>query len=370
MNRSLTKKLAFAGSGVLALAVFFAGRHIFSDQQKKMPEFVIVGKSSVVQKVSAAGTLFPLRTARIYSRVPGVVAAVYVDYNSPVEKGGPLALIDTKEFEAEQAGARASLAAAEAMADKEAAAMRQAQTRLARTETLAKENAVPQNSYDEAFVQFEVEAAQKKAALAQVEQAKAALRIATIRIDESRITAPISGVVLSKTAEVGQSVEAASLRETCLFTLAADLSAMELRAEVSEADIGKISLGQKLTFSVDAFPDTVFSGAVKTVRMEPIIDQKAVSYGVIAEVDNGRLLLRPSMSSVILIETARREGVHAVPAGAIIEKNDRCYVTVPGGNGATEQREVRKGLRGYDGSVEIVSGLTDGDTVIIATKAE
>jgi HlyD family secretion protein len=255
------------------------------------------------------------------------------------------------------------------MADKEEIALRHAQARLTRTEALAKEKAVPRNDYDEALSQFELASAQKKAAIAQLDRAKAALRVAQIRIDDSKIVAPVRGVVLSKAAEVGQAVTPASLQGAVLFTIAADLAAMELRVDVAEADIGKVACGQQLTLSVEAFPDTLFYGKVKSIRSEPTVDQKSVSYGVIAEIENRRLLLKPNMTAVVLIETARRDGVHAIPFGALTEKDGHCYVTVPGKEGTFDRREVRKGLRGYDGSIEILSGLRDGDTVIVAAEA-
>ncbi len=368
MNRLNKKKVVISGIGIITLLFcLFVLRNAIVHNNGKY-ETIKVRKGEVIQKVLATGTISPARTVRICSQVPGTIKEVSVDYNSFVQKGQLLARIDTREYDAELSRARANVAAAEALLEKEDGNCRQAESQLERTEVLTKGGAVPQSRYEEACAIVAAAQAQKKASVAQLDQAKAALRSASIRCDDARIISPIKGIILSKNAEVGQSISQSSLQESILFTIASCLSTMELKADVSESDIGKVAPGQEATFTVDAFPDTIFKGKVKVVRMEPIIDQKSVSYGVMVAIRNEDLLLRPSMTATIWIETARKTDVLLVPVSALIDSNGRSYVDVPGKK--AQRKEVRTGLQGHDGFVEIIRGLSEGDDIILAAKAK
>jgi HlyD family secretion protein len=365
MIRFITKKPVIVGIVIVAalgclLAVQYGAGH-----ENAALETIQVSRGDIVQKVLATGALFPMHTIRIGGKIQGTIKAVFVDYNSPVQSGQLLALIDRQEYEMDLSRAMAVVAQAQATVAREDIAYGQATSRLKRAEALAKDGAIPQSQYEEAQTAFATAQAQKEAAQAQRDQATIAFRTAAMRLDYTRIISPLQGIVLSRDAEIGQRVQPES---SVLFTIASELSTMELRAEVSESDIGKVVSGQEAAFSVDAFPDTVFKGEVRSVRMEPIIDQKSVSYGVIITVQNDDLLLRPNMTATIWIETAKRTNVLVIPAAAITDTIGRKYVTVF--DTMAIRKEVRTGLKGHDGLIEILSGLREGDNIIFASKAK
>lgn len=252
--------------------------------------------------VTATGTLQAVTTVQVGTQVSGTVSAIYADFNSQVKKGQVIARIDTTLL-------RASLADAGSNLEKAAAQARQAEDQRKRTQALADRDLISQSELDQAVADARVAAANLASAKAQLDRARINLRYATI-------VSPIDGTVLSRAVDVGQTV-AASFNTPTLFTIAGDLRQMQVQASVDEADIGKIKVGQGATFTVDAYPDTVFTGEVTQIRLNPVVNQNVVSYDVVLGVPNPELRLMPGMTANLTIAVVRKEDVLQVPAAAL-----------------------------------------------------
>jgi HlyD family secretion protein len=252
--------------------------------------------------VTATGTLQAVVTVQVGTQVSGTVSALYVDFNSKVAKGQVIARIDTTLLKAAVTDAQSSL-------ERTVAQQRQAASELKRSEALFAKGLISQADLDQATANAGVGAANLSSSKAQVDRARINLRYATI-------IAPIDGIVLSRAVDVGQTV-AASFNTPTLFTLAGDLREMQVQASVDEADIGKVAAGQNATFTVDAYPDTTFTGIVKQIRLQPVTVQNVVSYDVVIGVPNPALKLMPGMTANLTIAVARKEDVLSVPAAAL-----------------------------------------------------
>lgn len=261
-----------------------------------------VARGPLQQRISATGTLSALVQVTVGSQVSGTIAALYVDYNSQVRKGQPIAQIDPTLLQATLTDAQAGLERANTN-------LEDAKRQLARTRRLAQERLVSDQDLEARQVAHET-------AQANVQTAKAALERAKTNLGYATITAPVSGVVVSRNVDVGQTV-AASFNTPTLFLIAQDLTKMKLEASIDEADIGQVKAGQQGFFTVDSYPDTQFKGTVSQVRLEPITQQNVVTYKVVMEVDNEDLKLRPGMTANVAIQTQSRESVLKVPSAAL-----------------------------------------------------
>jgi HlyD family secretion protein len=254
------------------------------------------------QRISATGTLSALVQVTVGSQVSGTIAAIFVDYNSEVKKGQTIAQIDPTLLQAALSDAQAGMERANTNLD-------DAKRQLARTRRLAQEKLVSDQDLEARQVAFET-------ATANLQTAKAALERARTNLAYATITAPVSGVVVSRNVDVGQTV-AASFSTPTLFLIAQDLTKMKLEASIDEADIGQVKAGQMGFFTVDSYPDTQFKGMVSQVRLEPITQQNVVTYKVVMDVDNGDLKLRPGMTANVAIQTQSRDSVLKVPSAAL-----------------------------------------------------
>lgn len=261
-----------------------------------------VARGPLQQRISATGTLSALVQVTVGSQVSGTIAALYVDYNTQVKKGQPIAQIDPTLLQATLTDAQAGLERANTN-------LEDAKRQLARTRRLAQEKLVSDQDLEARQVAFETAQANLQTAKAALERAKTNLAYATI-------TAPVSGVVVSRNVDVGQTV-AASFNTPTLFLIAQDLTKMKLEASIDEADIGQVQAGQQGFFTVDSYPDTQFKGTVSQVRLEPITQQNVVTYKVVMEVDNEDLKLRPGMTANVAIQTQSRDSVLKVPSAAL-----------------------------------------------------
>ena len=279
---------------------FFAVR----DRAGAAPEFITVpvSRGDVVQTVTATGQLDPLITVDVGSQISGLVQKLYVDFNSPVKKGDKLAEIDPATYEQRLRQAQANLASAEASA-------RLQRINSERVKALYDQKLVTQQEYDQALVQLQQAEAQLLTSKAQVENA-------IVDLERCTITSPIDGIVMSKQTEEGKTV-AASLNAPVLFTIANDLSKMQITAAVAEADIGAVEAGQQVRFTVDAFPNRTFRGEVVQVRNAPKTTSNVVTYDTIINVDNSDLRLRPGMTANVSIIVARRSNTLRVPNAAL-----------------------------------------------------
>ena len=252
--------------------------------------------------VTATGTLSAVTTVQVGTQVSGTIAKLYADFNSNVKKGQIVALIDPTFLEASVKDAQANLQRAKAQANETKRAFD-------RTKKLLAKGLASQADYDAAITAYESNAAAQKQAQAQLDRAEINLRYATIR-------APIDGVVISRAVDVGQTV-AASLSAPTIFTIANDLTKMQVQANVDEADIGKVQVGQDVKFTVDAYAEQPFKGAVSQIRLAPVTVQNVVNYTVIIDVPNPELKLMPGMTATVTILVTKKENVLRVPTVAL-----------------------------------------------------
>lgn len=261
-----------------------------------------VSRGNVILQVRATGTINPVRTVQVGSQVSGTIAKLYVDFNSVVRAGQIIAQIDSTFL-------HASVKEAEANLERNQAQVNESKRNLSRITELFKKDLVSQAESDAVQAGYE-------AAVAQLKQSQAALDRARVNVRYSVIRAPISGVIISRDVDVGQTV-AASLQAPKLFMIANDLKRMQVEASVDEADIGQIREGQSATFTVDAYLEDQFRGIVTQVRLASVIVQNVVTYNVIIEVPNPDLKLRPGMTATVSILVDKRENVLRIPVLAL-----------------------------------------------------
>lgn len=321
-----------------------------------------VTRGTLVSTVTATGNLEPLVTVLVGSQVSGTVTRWYADFNQRVEQGFVLAELDQDRFRATLEQRQAAAKAARARVEEARAAL--ADTTLKREHATVnfKQNAATELELAEARVTEQQAAAALHAAEAEVERAEAEARLAQVDLDRTVIRSPISGVVISRNVDAGQTV-AASFTAPILFTIANDLAKMQVNAAVSETDIGRVREGGGADFRVDAYPDRRFHGVVSQVRFAETIVDNVVTYTTLINVDNSDLALRPGMTATISFEVARAENILMVPNAAM-----RFNPTAPPvdgdwmrpGKAVRMQPRVFKLEAGSPVEAPIEPGLTDG----------
>ena len=285
-----------------------------SDEPKFKTEKIVRG--DIIETVTASGTVNPVTTVLVGTQVSGTVKNIYADFNSPVKKGQLIAQIDPARFEAEVEQARANLLSTKAEAERTEANLIDAERKLERNRKLFSDNLVSKNDMDTSETNYETAKAQVSASKAQVAQAEATLKIAETNLRYTRILSPVEGIVVSRNVDVGQTV-AASFQTPTLFTIAQDLTKMQIDTNVDEADIGKVSAGQNVEFNVDAYPDITFKGKVSQVRNAPITIQNVVTYDVVIKVDNPELQLKPGMTANVSIVLSIKKDVLKISNAAL-----------------------------------------------------
>ena len=261
-----------------------------------------IDRGDVVVTISATGTLNADTTVQVGTQVSGTIAKLYADFNDVVQKGQLLAQLDSTFLKAAENQQRANVSRAKAQVN-------QSQRNYDRTVQLSEKSLVAAAELDAATADLESNKASLEQAQAALDQAEVNLRYATIR-------APISGVVVSRNVDVGQTV-AASLQAPTIFSIANDLKKMQVQASVGEADIGTVEPKQKVSFHVDAYPDAIFDGVVNQIRLAPITNSGVVTYSVIIDVNNPDQKLLPGMTATVTIEVARAENVLRIPMTAL-----------------------------------------------------
>jgi HlyD family secretion protein len=330
---------------ILILAGGFFWRQL-SGQNGSNQKFRLakVERGEVSLVVTATGTINPVINVLVGSQVSGTIKALYADFNSQVKEGQVIAQIDPAIFQAQVEQGRANvlnaqanlqngqanLENAKANLTKADVAVLDAERTLDRNRTLVEKKVIAQatmdtaqTNYDTAVAQRDVAKAQVESAKsqiesfkAQVEQTKAGLRVAETNLRYTTIRSPVNGTVISRNVDVGQTV-AASLQAPTLFTIAKNLAEMQVDSNVSEADVGRIAVGQDATFTVDAYPERTFRGKVSEIRNAPIIVQNVVTYDVVVVVSNKDLKLKPGMTANVSVMIAHREGVLKIPNAAL-----------------------------------------------------
>lgn len=330
-------------------------------------------RGEIMAAVTATGTVNAVTTVLVGTQVSGTIKELYVDYNSPVKKGQVLAQIDPVSFQAQVDQARANLRLAEANVEKAEATARDARRTFERNKELYAANFIARSDLDTAETGASTAAASLSAARAQVQQSRAALTAAETNLHNTRILSPVNGTVISRSIDIGQTV-AASFQTPTLFNIAQDLTRMQIDANVDEADIGKIKVGQAVTFTVDAYPEAPFQGDVSEVRNAPITVQNVVTYDVVVKVANPELKLKPGMTANVSIIIDRRTEALKVPNAALrFRPAGRDGKGTP--SAAVQGKEGKEGKDGRDSGrgqavwvlegrkpkrVAVTAGISDG----------
>lgn len=261
-----------------------------------------VALKTLQNSVTATGTIEAVTSVTVGTQVSGIVNKLYVDYNSQVKKGQVIAELDKTNLLSELNTAKANLASAQSSLNYQAANME-------RYKTLYKKGLVSADEYENALLTY-------RQAKEQVASSKENVQRAQTNLGYATITSPIDGTVISKSVEEGQTV-AASFNTPELFTIAKDLTNMQVVANVDEADIGGVKEGNRVTFTVDAYPDDTFEGTVKQVRLEATTTNNVVTYEVVISAPNADLKLKPVLTANVTIYTQERSGVLAVANKAL-----------------------------------------------------
>src|SRR4051812_7362483 len=273
-------------------------------------------RGNVVARVTATGTLSALVTVQVGTQVSGRVAAINVDYNSPVKKGEVIARIDSQLFQAAVENARANLMAAQGQLQAATANAKNLDVQRQRSRKLREQNLVAQADVDTAEAAADAAQAQVAAQKGQEAQARAQLHQAEINLAYTTISSPTDGTVIARSVDVGQTV-AASLQAPTLFTIAQDLTKMQVDTSVAEADVGKLKPDMAATFTVDAYPNEKFRGKVRQIRNSPQIVQNVVTYDAVIDVENRALKLKPGMTANVTFIYAEKDDVLKVPNAAL-----------------------------------------------------
>lgn len=289
-----------------------------------------ITRGDIVDTVGASGTLQAVTTVQVGSQVSGNIQYLGADFNSIVKKGQVIARLDPSLFEAQLQQARANLSQTQANLvkaqsdlDRTRVQLTDAQQKFARAKELAAKQLLPQSDLDAAKIAVDTAQAQlasQDATVAQaraaVSQSQASLNQNQVNLDHTIIQAPIDGIVTQRSVDVGQTV-AASMQAPTLFVIAADLTKMQVNANIDEADVGRIRPGQHVTFKVDAYPTDTFEGTVSQIRLQPVVVSNVTTYGTVIDVPNAQLKLKPGMTANVKVEIARRTDALRVPNAAL-----------------------------------------------------
>lgn len=300
---------------IIALGVWFLFPGSEEDQAPAY-DFALIKRGNLKATVSATGSVNPVITVQVGSQVSGTIQTLNADFNSRVSKGQVIAQIDSAIFDARLAEANSKLKSAQASRDKAWVAVLDAARQLRRVEDLHKQKLVSESNVDEVRFAHEAATVEHRVKEAAVAQAAAGRERERVNLAYTTIYAPIDGVVISRDVDVGQTV-AASLQAPTLFTIAQDLTAMQIEADVDEAFIGMIEEKQPVTFTVFAYQKRLFRGQVTQVRLKPKIEAGVVKYNCIIHVDNADLALKPGMTATVSIQVAKRDNVLKAPNTAL-----------------------------------------------------
>ncbi|MBK1895507.1 efflux RND transporter periplasmic adaptor subunit [Chryseobacterium paridis] len=373
-------------SGIVAIGVIW---YFFlkEEQVKIRLETVKPEMGEISNSITATGTIQPVDTIAVGTQVSGIIKNLYVDFNSQVKKGQLLATLDPELLHDQMLQINANLQNAKSN-------LAYNNTNFHRQTQLYEVGAISKADYDNSLNQF-------NAAKAQVNSVNAQLAAANKNLSLTNIYSPIDGTVLNRNVSEGQTV-ASSFSTPTLFSIAKDLTKMQVRASVDEADIGNVKVGQKATFTVDAFPDEVFNGQVSDVRLHPTVSSNVVNYTTIINADNSSLQLKPGMTANITIYTNVLNNVMKIPVAAtsfwpdsLVVKNykvnspftkgkksgkrkqknalpntnkNEAGVWVIGKDSIITRKKIKTGLDN-DTEIQVVSGLTNNDQVITGYKA-
>ena len=363
----MKNKKIWMGVGAVALIAIIAWLLSGGKKEEKVSfETTKVERQNINTTITATGTIEPVTSVTVGTQVSGIVAKLYVDYNSVVKKGQVIAELDKTNLTSELNTAKANLSSAQSTLSYE-------QANFNRYQTLFDKGLVSANDYENAKLSYEK-------ARQTVASSQESVRKAQTNLGYATITSPIDGVVLSKSVEEGQTV-AASFNTPELFTIAQDLTDMRVIADIDEADIGGVQEGQRVTFTVDAFPDDRFEGRVTQVRQQATTESNVVTYEVVISAPNKDLKLKPGLTANVTIYTLEKNDVLAVPSKALrftpnealLQKGQQINDCEGDHKVWTKEGETFKAHQVETGITngmltEIVSGISEGTEVLVDFK--
>jgi len=379
----MKKKLLFIGSALVLIVVGFLVYKSFGSTDKTISfETSKISKGTISNTVTATGTLEAVKTVELGTQVSGVITKIYVDYNSEVKKGQLLAQIDETPLLAQLAQSKSSV-------DQSEAEVKYQKATYERYKALIDKKLIAQSDYDLAEYNY-------NKAVATLHNVKSMNDKDKINLSYAKIFSPIDGIILSRAVDEGQTV-AASFSTPTLFTIANDLTQMRVEAKVDEADIGKIANGQRVEFTVDAFPLKKFSGVVTEIRLKPVTSANVVTYTVIINAPNPDKILMPGMTANASFFVTERKDIILVPskstqfspdmeALATYNQNGAGNLSPmpPMGEGGPKDKQndsdktvwVKDGLSVHPQKIkvgvtdeihyEVLSGLNEGDEVVLS----
>ena len=366
---------------VAAIVVFFGYKYFTTEKKASIAaQTVKLSKQNVTTSVTATGTVEPVDQVDVGTQVSGIINHIYADYNSPVKKGQLLAELDKTNL---QESVNNALAQYNASLNE----LNYYQQNNNRQNNMYKSGVISKADYEQAA--YQVKNSQET-----VSQRKTALAQARTNLSYANIYAPIDGIILSREVEEGQTV-AASMTTPTLFTIAKDITKMKVEANVDEADIGGVEVSQRVSFTVDAYPQEEFSGRVRQVRLSATTESNVVTYTVIIDADNPEQKLKPGLTATITIFTQELKGTNTVPASAIAfspdtetlqkyyqqnqikakipeiktGKNKEKYIWIKNNDGSLSQKQITIGIN--DGiTVQVVSGLTGSEQIVSSLEEQ
>jgi HlyD family secretion protein len=304
---------------IVVILAAAGGGYYYYKLRNARPEPVVVtqplSRGDVVDTVGATGTLEAVETVDVGTQVSGVVRELYADFNSIVKKGQVIARLDPQLIETQIEQQAANVQRAEADLDRLKVALADARQKLERAQAMSAKQLIPKTDLETAEVNVRSAEAQIKSSEASLTQARAQLNNQRVNLGYTTIIAPIDGIIISRNVDQGQTV-ASSMNAPTLYVIAADLTKMQVLANIDEADVGRMRPGQRVTFRVDAFPTDNFVGEVSQVRLQPTTVQNVVTYSTVIAVPNSELKLKPGMTANVNIEIARKNNVLRIPNAA------------------------------------------------------
>jgi HlyD family secretion protein len=315
----MKRRVVWIASAVALVAIAGAGywRHRAKHRSRHAAfKTAPVERRDIVGRVTASGTLTGVVTVQVGTQVSGRIQTLFADYNSQVKKGQPVAKIEPLLFEAAERQSRANYMSAKAGVAAAKANAANAEKQCARTRALRADSLASQADLDGAEANLAVVRASVQAAEASMAQAAAQLKQAQVNLSFTTIVSPIDGVVISRTVDTGQTV-AAALSSPTLFTIAQDLTKMQVDTNIAEGDVGRLRVGMQTYFTVDSFPGQTFRGSIRQIRNAPTTVQNVVTYDAVIDVDNDDLRLRPGMTANVTVIYDQRQEALAVPNAAL-----------------------------------------------------
>ena len=372
-------KIWIAAAAIVLLAVI---AWILSGSKKKEEvNFATekVAKANIQNSITATGTIEAVTSVTVGTQVSGIVSKLYVDYNSEVKKGQVIAELDKTNLTSTLNSARANLLSARANLQSAEANRDYQLANYNRYKTLYQKGLVSADEYESARLSYQQAVEQVASNRQNVNSSQEEVQRAQTNLGYATITSPIDGVVISKSVEEGQTV-AASFSTPELFTIAKDLTNMQVIADVDEADIGEVAVGDRVSFTVDAYPNDTFEGKVTQVRLQATTTNNVVTYEVVISAQNADLKLKPGLTANVTIYTAERTGVTCTSAKAlrftptketvgnkkIVDCNGKNKVWTLEGN-TLKAHAVNIGMT--DGMhTEILSGIAEGTVIVTGLK--